>query len=66
MNKVCKKTSFLWFFARLFVEVKYEIQGNKVMLIDGKERDTLTLSTDGKKLSGIYGKDTKYTLNRTK
>ena len=48
------------------MEVKYEIQGNKVMLIDGKERDTLTLSTDGKKLSGIYGKDTKYTLNRTK
>ena len=43
-----QKTSFLWFFARLFVEVKYEIQGNKVMLIDGKERDTLTLSTDGK------------------
>jgi hypothetical protein len=47
-------------------KVKYEIQDNKVILIDGKERDTLTLSTDGKTLSGIYGKDTKYILKRTK
>ena len=47
-------------------KVKYEIQGNKVILIDGKERDTLTLSTDGKTLSGVYDKDTKYTLKQTK
>ena len=47
-------------------KAKYEIQGNKVILIDGKDRDTLTLSADGKTLSGIYGKDTKYTLKRTK
>ena len=47
-------------------EAKYEIQGNRVILIDGKERDTLTLSTDGKTLSGVYDKDTKYTLKRTK
>ena len=47
-------------------KAKYEIQGNKVILIDGKDRDTLTLSADGKTLSGIYDKDTKYTLKRTK
>lgn len=37
-----------------------------MILIDGKDRDTLTLSADGKTLSGIYDKDTKYTLKRTK
>ena len=47
-------------------KVKYEIQGNKVILIDGKERDTLTLSADGKTLSGVHDKDTKYTLKQTK
>ena len=47
-------------------KAKYEIQGSKVILIDGKERDTLTLSADGKTLSGVYDKDTKYTLKRTK
>ena len=47
-------------------KVKYEIQGNKVILIDGKERDSLTLSADGKTLSGVHDKDTKYTLKQTK
>ena len=47
-------------------KVKYEVQDNKVIIIDEKDRDTLTLSADGKTLSGIHGKDTKYTLKRTK
>ena len=47
-------------------KAKYEIQGNKVILIDGKDRDTLTLSADGQTLSGVSDKDTKYTLKRTK
>lgn len=47
-------------------KVKYEVKGNKVIIIDDKERDTLTLSNDGKTLSGTFDKDTKYTLKRTK
>jgi len=47
-------------------KVKYEVKGNKVIVIDDKERDTLTLSNDGKALSGTFDKDTKYTLKRTK
>lgn len=31
-----------------------------------KERDTLTLSADGKTLSGVYHKNAKYALKRTK
>ena len=45
---------------------KYEVKGNKVFFIDGKDRDTLTLSNDGKTLSGELDKDTKFTLKRTK
>ena len=45
---------------------KYEVKGNKVFFIDGKDRDTLTLSNDGKILSGELDKDTKFTLKRTK
>ena len=45
---------------------KYEVKGNKVFFIDGKDRDTLTRSNDGKTLSGILDKDTKFTLKRTK
>lgn len=45
---------------------KYEVKGNMVFFIDGKDRDTLTLSSDGKTLSGILDKDTKFTLKRTK
>ena len=47
-------------------KAKYEVKGNKVIVIDGKDRDTLTLSNDGKTLSGIFDKKTKYTLKRTK
>lgn len=45
---------------------KYEVKGNKVFFIDGKDRDTLTLSNDGKTLSGELDKDTKFMLKRTK
>jgi hypothetical protein len=45
---------------------KYEVQGNKVIVIDGKHRDTMTLSADGKTLNGVFDKDTKFTLKRTK
>ena len=45
---------------------KYEVKGNKVFFIDGKDRDTLTFSNDGKTLSGELDKDTKFTLKRTK
>ena len=44
----------------------YEVKGNKIIIIDGKDRDTLTVSTDGKTLTGYYDKDTKFTLKRTK
>ena len=47
-------------------KAKYEVKGNKVIVIDGKERDTLMLSNDGKTLSGLFDKNTKYTLKRTK
>lgn len=47
-------------------KVKYEVKGNKVIVIDDKDRDTLTLSNDGKTLSGTFDKNTKYTLKRTK
>lgn len=44
----------------------YEVKGNKIIIIDGKDRDTLTVSADGKTLTGYYDKDTKFTLKRTK
>ena len=47
-------------------KAKYEVKGNKVIVVDDKERDTLTLSNDGKTLSGFFDKKTKYTLIRTK
>ena len=47
-------------------KAKYEVKGNKVIVIDDKDRDTLTLSNDGKTLSGTFDKNTKYTLKRTK
>ena len=47
-------------------KAKYEVKGNKVIVVDDKDRDTLTLSNDGKTLSGIFDKNTKYTLKRTK
>ncbi|MBR5038288.1 MAG: hypothetical protein IKX65_06160 [Prevotella sp.] len=47
-------------------KMKYEVKGNKVITIDGKDRDTLTLSTDGKTLSGKVDNKTKFILKRTK
>ena len=46
-------------------KAKYEVKGNKVIVID-EDRDTLTLGNDGNTLSGIFDKETKYTLKRTK
>ena len=43
----------------------YVVKGNEVIIGTGKDQDTLTLSADGKKLSGTMdGK--KFTLTRTK
>ena len=47
-------------------DAKYEVKGNKVIVIDDKDRDTLTIGNDGNTLSGIFDKKTKYTLKRTK
>lgn len=47
-------------------DAKYEVKGNKVIVIDDKDRDTLTISNDGNTLSGIFDKKTKYILKRTK
>ena len=47
-------------------DAKYEVKGNKVIVIDDKDRDTLTISNDGNILSGIFDKKTKYILKRTK
>lgn len=44
----------------------YVVQGELVILDDGEEKDTLRLSPDAKHLYGIFDKDTKYTLTRTK
>ena len=47
-------------------KAKYEVKGNKVIVIDDKDRDTLTIGNDGNTLSGIFDKKTKYILKRTK
>lgn len=47
-------------------KAKYEVKGNKVIVIDDKDRDTLTIGNDGNTFSGIFDKETKYTLKRTK
>lgn len=47
-------------------DAKYEVKGNKVIVIDDKDRDTLTIGNDGNTLSGIFDKKTKYILKRTK
>ena len=47
-------------------KAKYEVKGNKVIVIDDKDSDTLTIGNDGNTLSGIFDKETKYTLKRTK
>lgn len=47
-------------------KVKYTVQGNLIICIDGKEKDTLTVSADGKYLSGKMDEKTKFKLTRTK
>ena len=47
-------------------KMKYEVKGNKLITIDGKDRDTLTISTDGKTISGKVDNKNKYILKRTK
>ena len=44
----------------------YVRQGNLIISIDGKDRDTLTLSNDGKFLSGKMDAKTPFKLTRTK
>ena len=39
-------------------KAKYEVKGNKVIVIDDKDRDTLTIGNDGNTLSGIFDKET--------
>ena len=46
-------------------DAKYEVKGNKVIVIDDKDRDTLTIGNDGNTLSGIFDKKTKYILKST-
>lgn len=40
-------------------KAKYEVKGNKVIVIDDKDRDTLTIGNDGNTLSGIFDKKNK-------
>lgn len=45
---------------------KYTVKGNMIIMDDGEEKDTLTLSEDGKYLSGQMDADTPFKLTRTK
>jgi len=45
---------------------KYTVKGNMIILEDGKEKDTLTMSSDGKYLSGKMDEETPFKLTRTK
>lgn len=44
----------------------YVVKGNLIILDDGKEKDTLRLSSDGKYLYGKFEKDVSFKLTRTK
>ena len=44
----------------------YVVKGDLIILDDGKEKDTLRLSSDGKYLYGKYEKDVNFKLTRTK
>ena len=44
----------------------YEREGNLIISTDGKDKDTLTLSDDGKYLSGWMDEKTPFKLTRTK
>lgn len=45
---------------------KYNREGDLIICTDDKDRDTLTLSSDGKKLSGKMDEKTPFILTRTK
>lgn len=45
---------------------KYTVKGNMIIMDDGEGKDTLTLSEDGKYLSGQMDADTPFKLTRTK
>ena len=47
-------------------KMKYTVQGNLIICSDGKDKDTLTLSDDGKYLYGKMDEKTKFKLTRTK
>lgn len=47
-------------------KMKYELQDNLVICIDGKDRDTLTISADGKHLTGKTDEGTRFKLTRQK
>ena len=45
---------------------KYTVKGDMIIMDDGTDKDTLTLSEDGKYLSGKMDEDTPFKLTRTK
>ena len=47
-------------------KAKYVVKGNSVIVDDGEETDTMTLSADGKYLSGRMDEKTSFKLIRTK
>ena len=47
-------------------KMKYTVQGNLIICTDGKDKDTLTVSNDGKYLYGEMDEKTKFKLTRIK
>lgn len=47
-------------------KMKYVVDGNLIICTDGKDKDTLTVSDDGKYLYGQMDEKTKFKLTRTK
>ena len=47
-------------------KANYVREGNLIISTDGKEKDTLTLSNDGKTLSGMFDEKTPFKLTRIK
>ena len=50
----------------LSMKYNYTVEGNLVIARDGSDIDTLRLSADGRQLTAVYDKDTKFTMSRTK
>ena len=50
----------------LSMKYNYTVEGNLVIARDGSDTDTLRLSADGRQLTAVYDKDTKFTMTRTK